>query len=207
MTGPFLNWSDGVDRHHHHLPHWQQGQAWQFVTWRLADSLPADKLAEWRSEREAWLLLHPKPWDDNIEAEYHAHFTERMDGWLDAGHGNCTLRDRQISGIVENALRFFDGARYGLGPFVIMPNHVHLLFQPAEEWPLDRTLHSWKSFTAKEVNKLRGTTGAFWQEDYWDRIVRSENEWIAYRDYITQNPKYLKPETYVLACGSKKSPT
>ncbi len=206
MTSPFLNPFEAIDAHRGRLPHWQQGEAWQFVTWRLADSLPARKLDQWRRERAGWLAEHPEPWEPEVEKEYHRLFSERVEHWLDAGHGCCALRERKAAAIVEGALRFFDGTRYAMGPFVIMPNHVHTLFQPLEGWALQEILHSWKSFTAKEVNKLRGTTGAFWQKEYWDRIVRSEEQWHAYRGYIERNPQGLRGGAFVLGVGSGDRP-
>ncbi|MEQ8821431.1 MAG: transposase [Sumerlaeia bacterium] len=203
---PFLDPFEAIQKHRHRLPHWQQGEAWQFVTWRLGDSLPSEKLKEWRLEKECWVLEHPEPWDPEEEKEHHRLFSERMERWLDAGHGCCALREKEAAAIVEGALRFFDGVRYGLGPFVIMPNHVHVLFQPMLGWPLEEILHSWKSFTAKEVNKLRGTEGPFWQKDYWDRMVRNEEQWHAYRSYIERNPVKLKAETFVLGVGTRKRP-
>ncbi len=206
MTGPFLDPFEFIDTGHHWLPHWQQGEAWQFVTWRLADSLPAEKVNAWREEKAAWLAEHPEPWSPEIEQEYHRLFTKRIEQWLDSGHGCCALREREVAAIVEGALRFFDGTRCALGPYVIMPNHVHTLFQPMEGWSLQSIMHSWKSFTAKKVNKLRGTTGEFWQRDYWDRIVRSEEQWYAYHGYIERNPQDLGPGTFVLGVGSKQRP-
>jgi type I restriction enzyme R subunit len=203
---PFLNPFEAIQKHRHRLPHWQQGEAWQFVTWRLADSLPAEKLTQWRIKKEAWLLQNPEPWEPDREREFHRLFSERREQWLDAGHGCCALRNRDAAAIVEGALRFFDGMRYGLGPFVIMPNHVHVLFQPLAGWPLEGILHSWKSYTAKEVNKLLGTSGPIWQEDYWDQMVRSGEQWHAYRGYIERNPAKLKSGTFLVGVGTKASP-
>lgn len=43
------------------LPHWQQKGAMYFITFRLADSIPARLRAQWQEEREIWLRLHPEP--------------------------------------------------------------------------------------------------------------------------------------------------
>src|SRR5690606_32183410 len=130
MTSPFLDPYEGIEKHRHRLPHWQQGEAWQFVTWRLADSLPWEKLREWQLKKEAWILQNPEPRPPEAEKEYHRLFSDRMEKWLDRGHGSCALRDQRAAAIVERALRHFDKERYALGPFVIMPNHVHVLFRP-----------------------------------------------------------------------------
>ena len=183
FANPFLP----VETHANHLPHWQQREAAQFVTWRLKDSLPRERLEQWKQEKDAWRLAHPKPWDDPITDEYHRLFGDRMEEWLDAGAGACILRDPDVRRIMENALRYFDGKRYDLWAFVVMPNHVHTLFSPHPPHPLEQTLHSWKSFTAKAINHHLGESGPVWQEDYWDRLVRSEAHYDRCVRYIREN--------------------
>ena len=73
---------------------------------------------------------------------------------------------------MENALLFFDGARYAIHAWVVMPNHIHVLFTPTPGWSLSDILSSWKSFTAKEANKVLLRSGQFWHEDYFDRFIR-----------------------------------
>jgi hypothetical protein len=206
MSSPFFNPYEDFERHRFGLPHWQQGEVWQFVTWRLADAMPVEKLNEWRLERESWLLNNPPPWSPDAEREFHQLFRSRVEKWLDRGHGCCALREPKVAAIVEGALRHFDGARYRLGPYVIMPNHVHVLFHPLPGFALKGILHTWKGFTAKEVNKILGSAGKFWQDSYWDRMVRSEQQWYAYRNYIERNPQSLRPGTFVLGVGSRSEP-
>lgn len=132
------------------------------------------------------------------ETEYHERFSARIDRWLDAGHGECLLRPAFCSHLVATALRHFDETRYKLGPFVVMPNHVHVLFQCFPAWPLPGIVHSWKSFTAKAINRHLGRSGPLWQEDYWDRMIRHSTHWHACRKYIVNNPVNLKPGDYEL---------
>ena len=63
--------------------------------------------------------------------------------------------------IVGNALQHFDGDRYAQIAWVIMPNHVHLVFVQRQEWPLEILLKSWKRFTARQINQLLGTLWQF----------------------------------------------
>jgi len=189
FSAPFLNPFEEIRRHRHHLPHWEQGEAWQFVTWRLADSIARSKLDQWAAEKAAWLKFHPAPWDEATERDYHERFSRRIDEWLDAGHGSCVLREPDCACIVAGAVRHFDGQRYRLGPFVVMPNHVHVLFQPLAGWLLEGIVHS---------NKRLGRAGALWAEDYWDRMIRSAEHWRACRRYILRNPARLPAGTYVL---------
>ncbi len=109
------------------LPHWQQKGATYFITFRLADSIPAHLRAQWEDERATWLRLHPEPWNAGAEQEYHKRFSAALERWLDAGYGSCTLRQIQYARIVDDALRHFDGQRLALISSVVMPNHVHAL--------------------------------------------------------------------------------
>ena len=197
----FLNPFEEIAIHRHHLPHWQQAHVWQFVTWRLADALPRQTLEEWNDEKDRWLQLHPPPWEESTKLEHQDRFTRRTEQWLDAGHGACLLRLPAAAVIVARALRHFEGSRYELGAFVIMPNHVHVLFQPKPLHSVSRIVSSWKSFTAKEINRLLGRNGTLWQEDYWDRMIRDEEHWEACRQYILENPKDLPRVNFVLECG------
>lgn len=58
-------------------------------------------------------------------------------------------------------------------------------------------MQSWKSFTAKQANKLLGRTGRFWQPEYFDRMIRNEGHLAAAVNYIHGNP--LKAELVVRA--------
>jgi len=190
----FFNPDAEIDITRNRLPHWQQGEAWVFVTWRLGDSLPKAKLDQWKAEREAWLHHHPEPWDEKIEDEYHERFSRRIDEWLDQGAGSCVLRDADNAKIVEGALRYFDGQRYELASFVVMPNHVHVLFRPLEGHALPEIWKSWKGFTAREINKRMGKAGALWQDEYWDRLIRNERHFCKVSEYIRENPVKAKLE-------------
>jgi REP element-mobilizing transposase RayT len=194
----FLNPDEAIDKHRHNLPHWQQADNWIFLTYRLADSLPEAKLTAWREERATWLTLHPEPWDDATEAAYHERFAERINHWLDQGHGSCLLKIPANSEIVANAFHHFDGDRYQLASYVVMPNHVHLLFRPLGENRLPDLLHTWKRFTSREINKREGRSGTLWQADYWDRLIRSQEHFDWALRYIAKNPENLPPGTFRL---------
>ena len=188
----FLGPGNIVDVHARHLPHWQQGKLVYFVTWHTADALPGDKLDELREEKMLWLARHPKPWDIDTEEEYHDHFTHRTDKWLDAGHGACALRDADLAQIVTDSLLFFDGHRYDMASFVVMPNHVHALFRLHESKRLEQVIKTWKGYTARAINTCLGRRGVFWQDEYWDRVVRSDMHFARYWEYIRENPARAK---------------
>jgi type I restriction enzyme R subunit len=149
------------------LPHWQQDGATYFITFRLVDSLPREKLELWAQDREAWLTAHPEPVSEEDWRDYHEKFSATIERWLDQGSGSCLLALPECREIVENALKFFDGQRYQLGEFVVASNHVHVLVTPLSGHGLSEILHSWKSFTAKELIKVEAASrrlDSFWHE-------------------------------------------
>ena len=127
-----LDKSAAIEKTRRNLPHWRQAGCMYFVTFRLADSLPQSLLKQWREERDRWLALNPRPWTPETAREYWRKFQGRKEKWLDAGHGSCALRDPALREVVANALRYFDGERYEMDAFVVMPNHVHALVVPRE---------------------------------------------------------------------------
>lgn len=178
-----------VDVSRRNLPHWRQEGCTYFVTFRLHDSLPQEKLAALRKERDAWLASHPEPWSPAQRKEYHEQFSGRLQQWLDAGHGSCILGEPVPGQIVASALKHFDAQRYDLTPWVVMPNHVHALLTPRSGFDLGKILHSWESFSAHEINKLTGHSGEVWQHETYDHIVRDPESLWHFAKYIVDNPR------------------
>lgn len=154
-----------------YLPHRDEPGLTQFVTFRLADALPAALRSEWAAL-----------WD--IEDERQRR--KELEAYLDKGHGECHLRRSDVAQLVEDALRHFHGQRYDLCAWVVMPNHVHVLFK-VDTVPMSRILEDWKRYTAKEANKLLHRRGPFWQEDYWDTYMRDAAHELKSRHYIENN--------------------
>ncbi|MBC8372746.1 MAG: transposase [Planctomycetes bacterium] len=184
------------------LPHWRQDGATYFVTFRLADSIPQAKLRQWITERKQWLELHPAPHDTDLQREFNQLFTQRFLKWLDAGYGECILAGPDVRGLVADALRHFDGQRYRLADWVIMPNHVHMLVSPIGDRKLSSVLQSLKSFTAHGINRLLGRRGTIWQKESFDHIVRSVESFLWIARYIQDNPRSLGSATYTLNAES-----
>jgi len=150
-----------------YLPHFDSQDVVQFVTFRLADSLP----------KEAELRLRTAVKPESLR-----------DDFLDNGWGACWLRDERVAVIVEEAFLAFDGKRYQLHAWTVMPNHVHVLLSILPGMPLGTIVSSWKRFTARAANRLLGREGEFWQVDYWDRFIRNEEHYAATVSYIEFNP-------------------
>jgi len=164
-----------------YLPHYDDIQKFQAVTFRLADSLPAQTLAGLEAELER----HPPSKRD-------AQRRKSLDQWLNNGSGCCALRHPQVAKVMQETLLKFDGARYRLIAWCIMPNHVHTLIQA--ETNLARLVQSWKSFTgrwalARNLDLQLGIPShRFWMPDYWDRYIRDPEHFSKVVDYIHQNP-------------------
>lgn len=122
------------------------------------------------------------------EQQRQIELRRRVEEYLDAGHGACWLRRPEVAALVEGALRHFDGERYRLLAWCVMPNHVHALIETREGFPLADVLHSWKSFTSRVAGERVGRNGPFWQREYLDRYVRNAEHYQAVVVYIEENP-------------------
>ena len=111
-----------------------------------------------------------------------------MEKYLDQGYGKLLLKDPQVAGMVQKSLLKFDGLRYRLFAWVVMPNHVHSLMTRFEEFELKDLLHSLKSYTAHKANKILRREGKFWIDDYFDRYIRNEKHFYKTVEYIENNP-------------------
>jgi REP element-mobilizing transposase RayT len=187
----FFDPDENFEVHRRNLPHRRQAGVIYFVTFHLADSLPTEKLVALEKEKKIWLNLNPPPHNPRQIEEYHRNFTKRIQKWLDAGYGSCALARPKIFRLVENVLNFFDGQRYALGEYVVMPNHVHALVQPLDDYFLENILHSWKSFSANRINKISGSRGRVWHQESFDYIVRSPAQLARFEEYIRKNPNSL----------------
>jgi putative transposase len=182
-----------------YLPHFESPDVIQHVTFHLADSLPQTALLK----LEAELKTLPAEKQD-VERR------KRVDAWIDAGHGSCILQNPGIASMVQGSLLAFDSERYRLLAWVVMPNHVHVLFQPINGWEVSKIVASWKKFTARRIhawerqspdwqqfrdfapgnaNLLIGGSGSVvWHREYWDRFIRNQRHFEQAVSYIHLNP-------------------
>jgi putative DNA methylase len=151
------------------LPHWDLPGATYFITCCLAGSLQARGVV-----RGA-----PLP-----------------DAMAGAVPGSRWLADRRVAAVVEAAMHHFAGTRYELLAFVIMPDHVHWVFQPLKGRstlggrPISREViqHSFLRYTGAACNRLLGRSGPFWQHESYDRVIRDEIELARVVEYVEHNP-------------------
>lgn len=163
----FLGWHERG-----YLPHCDKPGLIQFITFRLADSLPANRREEW-----AHLLA--------IEDEREKR--RKLEEYLDRGFGECHLRNARVAEFIEQALAHHHERRFQLLAWVVMPNHVHVLVQ-VWQVPLSRIVQNWKSIIAVEANRILNRAGRFWQPEYWDRFMRDEEQIGKAARYIENNP-------------------
>jgi REP element-mobilizing transposase RayT len=174
------------------LPHWEAEGALYFLTFRLADALPGSVAESYRFERRN-IIETAKQQKRELSASEMKRiaqlFSERIEAYLDSGAGECLLAKPEIARLVADAIRHFDGKRYRLIAWCIMPNHVHVVFKPLPGHALDTIVHSWKSFSANVANKILGRTGTFWQKEYYDHLIRHEEDYYRILLYVLGNPE------------------
>lgn len=171
------------------LPHWRQDGATYFVTCNLVDALSAPKKEQLKSLRREWENRNPSPKSEETWAEYARGVFRQVENWMDAGHGVCWFRKERYAGELHRSILHFHQQRYEIGCFVIMANHFHLVIRPFKECNLEREIGKIKSVTAKSINKQEQLTGAIWQQESYDRIVRDEEHLYRVVQYIGSNPQ------------------
>jgi putative DNA methylase len=158
-----------------YLPHFNVALSTQFITFRLADSMPQNLLKIWKLE-----LNHGEITD--------VEFRKRVEYYLDQGYGSCCLSDRRIAAKIKETLLRWDEEKYRLISWVVMPNHVHFLIQLTDEISLSEIMHSIKSYTAHQANKILERHGQFWSIESFDRYIRDERHFLNSVNYIENNP-------------------
>ena len=159
-----------------YIPHRDSPGLTQFITYHLTDAFPKELLAEWAA------LL-------KIEEERERR--KQLEAYLDIGRGHCWLRRQEIADICDQAFRYFDGERYDLRAWCVMPNHIHVLVN-IRSVPMGEVVQSWKGYTGRECNKRLRPKGGFWASEYWDTYMRDEDQERATVRYIENNPTKAK---------------
>ena len=189
----FLGWHERG-----YLPHCDFPDLVQFVTFRLADSMPDSRRAEW---------AHLLDIEDAREKR------KKLEEYLDRGIGDCHLRDPRIAKIAEDAMLHFQSEHYELLAWCVMPNHVHVLVH-VWQTPLWKIVQNWKVRSAMEarrilrlerralarqvpqnvINRPSGCSAlqSFWQREYWDTFMRDEMQGKIAVRYIESNPVKAK---------------
>ena len=157
-----------------YLPHRHDPAVIQFATFLLQDALPVHVQKRLQALR-------------NNEAN-RPETARLFQMSLDAGYGRCELRCPEIASLVEKALLFFDGTRYRLHAWVVMPSHVHVVLTLSESEMLAKVIRSWKSYTARRANAILERHGTFWHREYYDRYIRNARHLDDVVRYVHNNP-------------------
>src|SRR5438132_2462498 len=97
-------------RHGAYLPHWTREGAWYAVTFRLWDSLPQHVIESWLFERKNIVKTAEqmkRPLSEHEERRLDHLYSEKVERYLDAGHGSCYMNDDRVAVVVSNALLHF----------------------------------------------------------------------------------------------------
>jgi REP element-mobilizing transposase RayT len=156
--------------YHRNLPHFDYNGLYQIITYRLNDSLPRE-IFEMKCENETAKR-------------------KTIEKYLDEGYGSCLLtKHPAVANLVIDNWKNFDGQKYDLVAYVVMPNHVHILINSNKAFALEKILHSWKSYTSSKFKSISGQSQVpAWQSEYWDRYIRDEKHFAQAIEYIMQNP-------------------
>ena len=152
------------------LPHLYKEGCTYFVTFCLADAVP-ERLRRRRSIDDA-----------GQPSEIAEHFD------LDPDQGECILLEPRIASIIEASMLHFQGQRYALSAWCVMPNHVHVVVTPYADHALSDILHSWKSFSAHEINRALRRVGKLWEKESFDHLVRHDRAFEQFVTYTENNP-------------------
>lgn len=174
------------------LPHLKKEGGTYFVTFRQAGTLPKEVLLRFKQERDAILqqaMAAKRPLTWHEQEELFRWYSSRVDKYLDAGHGVCYLRNPELADLVAGAIPFFEGQRYEVRAWVVMPNHAHVVVWPMPGHTLSDILHSWKSYTSHEINKRLPTKVVpFWQSESYEHLIRDDEDLHRCSHYTLMNP-------------------
>ena len=167
--------------HRRNLPHIYSDEGIYFITYRLADSLTQNKVAEIKSAIENKGLK---------DVEKFKRLLKKYDNLLDSGlYGNKYLLNPQVSEICKYTLHYADGKEYKLICYCIMPNHIHLVLELLRgNKGISKIMQAVKRISARKSNQILNRTGKFWQDESYDRLVRDDKELYFIIRYVLMNP-------------------
>ena len=170
------------------LPHWRQPGATYFVTFNLADAIPANKLQQIDSMRREWKHKHPPPRDEATWVEYARTVFQFVETTMDLGSGKCWFSRPEYAEELKRSILHFHEQRYEVGCLAAMANHCHLTMRPLAGFDLEKEIGAIKRTTARFINKRESLTGKLWQQESYDRIIRAEEHLYRVVQYIGRNP-------------------
>ena len=152
-----------------YLPHYDANTLVQHVVFRTIGSLPNHVL-------------------ENLGTSTPNARLTNVDLLLDQSTNDAVFSIPEYANIMQDALRYFDGDRYDLQAWCVMPNHVHVVLVTSPDVLLGKIVKSWKHSAAWSINKARGKSGSVFALDYFDRYVRNLRQAGTAIHYVEVNP-------------------
>ncbi|MFA3783272.1 transposase [Melioribacteraceae bacterium 4301-Me] len=189
-----------------HLPHYQFPGYSYHVVFRLKNSIPLKVIEKLKIEKERELskiASLPQGYDKKDKyLKYQQNYFLQFDSLLaNNSNGPKWLSIEEVAEIVREAIHYRDNKVYDLICYTIMPNHVHVIFTPlvkqernivsqqtTKNFVVTKILQELKKHTALECSKILGASGAFWQGESYDHMIRNENELLETISYVLNNP-------------------
>ena len=174
------------------VPHWRVSGASYLVTWRLADALSPEQLAELQAHRTAWEQRHPPPHEPAAMEQLDRLITERVQRWLDRGQGSCLVQQPAIAAAVIHALHERDQVDYELAAYLLMPNHVHAIVRPLLT-ALDDIVAHWQATSIQQISAQQTAANSpnhelHWHPQFFSRLVRDPDHLYRCVQYLARNP-------------------
>ncbi|MCH8012469.1 MAG: hypothetical protein IIA61_11065 [Candidatus Marinimicrobia bacterium] len=179
------------------LPHIQPKGAIIFITYRLAFSLPKsiqEILINQRKQFDKKLRALSQHKKNGFKEKCNKVLFNLEDEFLDSYHeGPQWLSNDVVAKMIIDNYLYNNGYKYSLKCCLIMSNHVHTILKPVfkikeEVYSLSEIMHTHKSYTANEANKILDRRGQFWQHESYDHYVRDLDEYNRILAYILNNP-------------------
>jgi len=168
------------------LPHWEVADRWHFLTIRCQGSLPKEAQQKIREIHDTLKEIDANSPDF---AQLQRKYFLACEKYLDAGTGFAPLTREEVNRPCLEALKKIEEEGWLIGECTIMPNHLHCLIYPGDSHqPLRGVIQRFKGRASRELNLILNRKGRFWQQDWFDRWIRDENELRKTIHYIRQNP-------------------
>lgn len=174
-------------------PHFYPGGGTFNISFRLAGSITRTayyKLSKLWAQYDGE-IPHQVYW--SATAEERIGFRQFANGKTDRRSLNGPFHlhhDETCRQILADAFHFRDGEHYQTYCFSIMPNHVHWVVRhTSNTWHMGQLLSNLKRFVARQCNiQLELTGQPFWEEESWDRVIRTQIELEESIRYCLRNP-------------------
>lgn len=193
---PDLKLADVAVSHGALLPMWEANGAIYHISLHLSDSVPQDQLRAWIEERarideRLKDVINPPSANERARLidDMREVYNDRVERYLQAGAGECLLRDQRVAEEVVRTLQYNNGKNYALHMYCIMPNHVHVIASGFAKGDLRAQIETWKKVSTHCANRLLRRKGAMWRRDEYTHIIRSQAEYQDQLSYVWHNPE------------------